>query len=137
MRRPARRGAAEAGQAAAELALVLPVLLLLLLGIVEFARAWNVYQVLTAAAREGVRTAVLASPLVDEDSVRAVIFTALRTGALDPARATVRMSGTSAPSGFPAEVVLEYPVKLMVMGLATGEAGASLSLSTSAVMRKE
>ena len=42
-----------------EFAIVLPVFLLLLLGIVEFGRAFMVYQVLTNAAREGARTAIL------------------------------------------------------------------------------
>jgi TadE-like protein len=45
----------ERGQAIVEFALVLPVLLLLLLGVIFFARAYNLQQVLSGAAREGAR----------------------------------------------------------------------------------
>jgi Flp pilus assembly protein TadG len=46
----------ERGAAAVEFALVVPVLLALLLGIIEFGRAYNVQISLTHAARETVRT---------------------------------------------------------------------------------
>jgi len=49
----------EAGAELLEAALVLPVLLMLLLGIVVFGRGWNIYQTITRAAREGAREAVL------------------------------------------------------------------------------
>jgi Flp pilus assembly protein TadG len=48
------------GQAAVELALVLPVVLLLVVGMLEFARAWNLHQVVTDAVREGARRALVA-----------------------------------------------------------------------------
>jgi Flp pilus assembly protein TadG len=43
------------GQALIEFALILPVILLLVVGMLEFARAWNLHQVMTDAAREGAR----------------------------------------------------------------------------------
>lgn len=133
-----RRGwRGEAGQAAVELALVLPVLLILLVGMIECARAWNMYQVLTDAAREGARTAILASPLVDDDSVRSVIAGALRRGALDPALATVELSGTDAPSGSATRVEVRYPARMMVFGLAGQGDRSRFELATSAVMRNE
>ena len=48
------------GQALIEFALVLPLLLLLIVGMLEFARAWNLHQTMTDAVREGARRAVLA-----------------------------------------------------------------------------
>lgn len=45
----------ERGAVAVEFALLAPVLILLLLGIMEFGRAYNVQASLTNAAREGVR----------------------------------------------------------------------------------
>jgi Flp pilus assembly protein TadG len=45
----------ERGAAAVELALVLPILLLLVFGIVEFGRSYNIQISLTGAAREGAR----------------------------------------------------------------------------------
>jgi Flp pilus assembly protein TadG len=46
----------ERGAVAVEFALLAPVLVMLLLGIMEFGRAYNVQVTLTNAAREGVRT---------------------------------------------------------------------------------
>lgn len=50
------RWRSERGAAAVEFALVVPVLLALLLGIIEFGRAYNVQISLTHAARETART---------------------------------------------------------------------------------
>jgi Flp pilus assembly protein TadG len=47
------------GAAAVEFALVFPLLLVMLLGIFEFGRVWNIHQVVTDAAREGARRAVV------------------------------------------------------------------------------
>jgi Flp pilus assembly protein TadG len=49
----------ERGAVAVEMAIVLPVLLLLVIGIMEFGRAWNVQVSLTEAAREGARHAAI------------------------------------------------------------------------------
>jgi Flp pilus assembly protein TadG len=54
-----KRLASEAnGAEIAEFAAILPVLIMLLLGIMSFARAYNVYTTITYAAQEGARTAV-------------------------------------------------------------------------------
>jgi Flp pilus assembly protein TadG len=47
------------GQALAEFALVLPVLFLLIAGIIEFGRGWNIKQAVTDASREGARWTVV------------------------------------------------------------------------------
>ena len=49
----------EKGQSLVEFALVVPLLLILVLGIVEFGRAWMTKNILTGAAREAVRVAVV------------------------------------------------------------------------------
>ena len=54
-RRPARGGALDRGAAAVEFALLLPLLLLLVFGIIDFGRALNAQVTLTQAAREGAR----------------------------------------------------------------------------------
>jgi TadE-like protein len=61
MNRPPSRGrtARDRGSAAVEFALVLPVLLLILFGIIDFGRALNAQIELTGAAREGARLAAL------------------------------------------------------------------------------
>lgn len=54
-----RAAGKDGGAAAVEFALVLPVLLLLVLGIIDFGRAFNMQIALTQAAREGVRALAL------------------------------------------------------------------------------
>ena len=66
----------ERGQAMAEMAVVLPVFLFLLLGIIQFGIAFNNYLALTDAVRAGARTAAVsrhaASPSdIAEERVRA------------------------------------------------------------------
>ncbi|GGH93152.1 TadE/TadG family type IV pilus assembly protein [Arthrobacter liuii] len=56
MVRPSERGAA-----AVEFAIVVPVLIMLLLGIMEFSRAYNAQASLSAAAREGVRVMAISN----------------------------------------------------------------------------
>lgn len=59
-----RANRSERGAAAVEMALVLPVLILLIGGIVDFGRAYYTQIILTNAAREGARGAiVLADPV--------------------------------------------------------------------------
>ncbi|HVB99782.1 MAG TPA: TadE/TadG family type IV pilus assembly protein [Candidatus Dormibacteraeota bacterium] len=61
---PARIGQANDGERGTEMlefAFVISLLMTLLLGIVTFSRAFNVYQTITRAAREGARMAVLPS----------------------------------------------------------------------------
>jgi Flp pilus assembly protein TadG len=69
----------ERGVAAVEFAIILPVLLLLLLGIIEFGRAFQVQATLAAAAREGVR--VMA---IEDDAAAARAATRTAAGGLDP-----------------------------------------------------
>ncbi len=49
----------EKGQSLVEFALILPILLLLVFGIVEFGRAFNTYLIVSNASREGARYAVV------------------------------------------------------------------------------
>jgi Flp pilus assembly protein TadG len=55
------RDASERGAAAIEFALLLPVLLMLVLGTIEFGRAYNAQITLTNAARDGVRVMAIAN----------------------------------------------------------------------------
>jgi Flp pilus assembly protein TadG len=63
-RRPASGGALDRGAAAVEFALLLPVLLLIVFGIIDFGRALNAQVTLTQAAREGARLEALNQPNV-------------------------------------------------------------------------
>jgi Flp pilus assembly pilin Flp len=63
----------ERGAAAVEFAMVLPLLLVMLIGIFEFGRAWNIFQVITDTAREGARMAVVQDGQNKQTTVPAVI----------------------------------------------------------------
>jgi Flp pilus assembly protein TadG len=64
----------ERGAAAVEFALVLPLLLLLFIGIVEFSQALQVHARLSAAAREGARIMALTSnPAAARTAVHAAV----------------------------------------------------------------
>lgn len=51
--------ASEKGQSLVEFALVLPVFIVILFGIMEFGRIWETVNVMTSAAREGARIAAI------------------------------------------------------------------------------
>jgi Flp pilus assembly protein TadG len=61
-----------AGGAAVEFALVLPVLLLMVMGILDFGRALNTHHVVTDASREAARRAVVRDGLEGADKLAAV-----------------------------------------------------------------
>ena len=129
----------EEGQALVEFALIVPLLLLLLVGLAEFARAWNTKQVLTDAARESLRSSVVANPDFTYEAMLDVIDQALLRASLDPERAEVSMDGWKAGTGTLARVQIDYTYELGLFGaLANWAAGdRTLVLSTSFVMRNE
>lgn len=127
------------GQALVEFALIVPMLLLLVLGIVEFGRAWNVYQTLTDATRQGARTAVLARTSIDADTVSAVANQIMAAAALDTASATKTLSAGFKVSGQYTTLTISYPYTLQwVSGLMswTG-AQASFNMNSTATFRNE
>ena len=104
--------ARDRGQAFTEFALVLPILLFLILGMADFARAWHSYQVITDAGREGARTAVVDNPATTEADVYEVVDSALARSGLDPASATVTLTGFGGQQGTQAGVQIDYPFEL-------------------------
>ncbi len=62
---PQKHGEKERGAEILEFALILTGLMVLTLGLISFSRAYNVYQTITRAAREGARVAVLPSSVYD------------------------------------------------------------------------
>ncbi|WP_299954480.1 TadE/TadG family type IV pilus assembly protein [uncultured Modestobacter sp.] len=96
-RRPVRRLLGERGAAAVEFALVVPVLLLLLLGIMEVSAAFNTQATLSAAAREGARSMVSSGTVA---SARSAVQTAagslsLTSVSITPASCVGAAAGTT------------------------------------------
>jgi hypothetical protein len=134
-----RRWGSEDGQALVEFALVVPLLLLLIVGLVEFARAWNTQQVLTDAAREALRNSVVANPEFTYDALLGQIDAALARASLDPDNAQVTVDGWKTGTGTPAQIHIDYRYDFGFFGPLIGWAtnDRSLALSTSFVMRNE
>jgi Flp pilus assembly protein TadG len=132
-----RFGSREEGQALVEFAITLPLLLFLLLGIVDFARAWNVYEVLTDAGREATRAAVVDQGYT-EAQIRQVAKDALaRTGiTLNDSDITIN---AGAARGEPTTVTLNYGYELKWVGWMMGLLGAdrTLDFSVASTMRRE
>jgi len=106
-RRTRRRGAS-----AVEMALVAPVLVTLLLGMIEAARLGMVAQLLTTAAREGCRVAVLdGMTQADVQSrINSVLSgSGISVGTVTPTCPSSSYTWTSAPSGTAVTVSLSVP----------------------------
>jgi len=72
MRSSTPRRGDDRGAAALEFALVLPVLLLVLFGLIDFGRLLNAQLVVSDAAREGARAAALVSQSEGEDRIDSI-----------------------------------------------------------------
>jgi Flp pilus assembly protein TadG len=132
----------DAGQSLAEFAILLPVLMGVVIGIFEFGRAWNVDQVLTNAAREGGRLAVIETS--SESDVTNAVETALTNAALEPSLATITVEGMDDGYGTQATVQVQYPYEFIFLGpimafLGDGEGDTpgSITLDSQIVMRNE
>jgi Flp pilus assembly protein TadG len=127
----------DGGQALVEFALVAPILLFLLLGIVDLARAWNVYQVLTDAGREGARYAVVDNGSTDAQIQALVQQAANAAGITVPATDIVVAEG--AARGEPTSVTIQYGHELKWVGWALGLVGADRTINFNVVstMRRE
>jgi Flp pilus assembly protein TadG len=142
------RLANERGQALLETAMTLPLVLFVAVGIFEFGRAYQTYQVLTNAAREGARVAVLPSGSLETVQSRVVGY--LQSGELaNASSATVNLNrnatvsvGTGTASA--SIVTVSYPFSFMVLNpvanLVTGSSSlgaAPFAMTVVAEMRNE
>lgn len=132
-----RRARDERGQALVEFAITMPILLFLLLGIVDFARAWNVYEVLTDAGREGARHAVVDNGSSDAEVQGIVIQAAARAGISLTAGDITITNGTG--RGDPTTVSIAGTHELKWVGWMMGLLGADKTLNFTVVstMRRE
>ena len=149
MPRLSPRVRSQRGAALLEMALTLPLLLLVCVCILEFGRAYQTWQVITNAAREGARIAVL--PGMDDTAVRSRVQQYMTIGQLPQAASatiaidrnqTVSVGGTDTASA--SQVIVNYPFDFVVLDpiarLATGQGSgtpSSLNMVATATMRNE
>lgn len=129
----------ERGAAAVEMALVLPLLLLVLFGLVDFGRMYNAQMQLTQAAREAVRVKALGGTNLDAQA-----RVAAATGGLDPvpSAAFIVVCGASDITTN-AKVTVSYNFKFItplgpiakLIGGSSSSLGDAKTLSATGVMR--
>lgn len=126
------------GTSAVEMALVAPVLVMLLLGMIEAARLGMVAQLLTTAAREGCRVAVLEG--MTQSDVQAHVDDVLAGSGISVGTVTPTCSSqytwTSAPAGTPITVSLSVPYS-QVSWLKVSAFFSNATVSASATMSSE
>jgi len=97
----------EKGQTLVEFALVLPVVVLLVVGMLQFGRLLNIWLIVSNGAREGARHAAVG---LTEAEVTQNVRDACPTLDLDSLAITV--IGAEGPKGVPVTVAVEYPVDI-------------------------
>ena len=113
-----------------EFALVVPLLLLLVLGIAEFGRAYNIQTIISGAAREGVRTMALEN---DPGAARAATRSAAPTLALSDGQISV--SPSACPAIGTSQTVSAAVTVTYRMSFVTSLFPSSITLTGVAVMR--
>ena len=137
----------ERGQALVEAALITPVVLLIMVGIFEVARAYQTWQVLTNAAREGARAAVVPGATVP--TVEGIVKKYMTDGQLGGvANATVavnqatpmvvngmNINASLVTVDYPFSFIVLQPVARLVVKDST--AGSALTMRATSLMRNE
>jgi len=128
----------------AEMAILLPVLMLLVVGIIEMSNAWRTFQVVTNAAREGAREGVLATS--DETDIRTRVQRSLEGGgvAYDPDLVTVQCfsadgtfigDGACSGSGQEVRIRIDQPFTFRVLGVLADL--VPITITSTTAMRNE
>ena len=145
MKPDSRKG--ERGSAMVEAAITIPLLLMLMVGIFEVGRAYETWQVLTNAAREGARMSV--TPSSSPATTTALIRKYMADGQLNNAStavvavnksSSITVNGTAVSASqvtvdYPFQFIMLQPVVRLVSPSAT--VGGPITMRATAVMRNE
>jgi len=129
--RPLRSGR---GQSMVEFALILPMLILLVMGVIDFARAFNVMQVVTNAAREGARVGII--PSSTNGDVTGTVTTYLSSAGQGGCNTAGANWGGGGNAGDSVTVTVTCPFQTLTGTLIPGWTG-TINLSQTATMRHE
>src|SRR3954471_12738037 len=111
-----RRVAREDGQAMVEMALILPILLVLILAIVQFGIAFNNYITLTDATRAGARKASVAR-FTGDNGASATLVVKQDATSLNPGKLSVSVTSTNwTVPGSDVTVTASYPFSINLLG---------------------
>lgn len=141
-----RRRKGELGAAAVEMAIVLPLLVILLFGTVEFGLVFYNQQMLTNASREGARAGIVAGvPHVTVGEIQSVVnnYCATHLVSFSDTPATLVTTVTPDPSVTPPlfgddlTVHVQYPYTFLLLPNFVSGLTGTLNLSAETVMRYE
>jgi Flp pilus assembly protein TadG len=144
LRRLIRRGSDERGAELIELAIVFPILMLLVAGMVDFGFLFQRYETVTNAAREGARVATLPN-YVEQDVRERVTSYLVSSGLTETPVVTVTYPTQTLPTSgrivSTASVVVTYPSRFSFIGpiaaMVGGSGWGTITLRSSSVMRVE
>jgi Flp pilus assembly protein TadG len=133
----------ERGAALLEAAVTIPLILLISVAIFEFGRAYQTWQVLTNAAREGARIAVITG--TTDAEVKSAVTNYMTIGRLANVSANDVSLQRAEPLGSStgSRVTISYPFQFMVLAPVvrlvspSSSVGAPLTMSAVAIMRNE
>ena len=135
----------ERGAALIEAAITIPIILLIAVGIFEFGRAYQTWQVLTNAAREGARAAVITGSTDTDVTNRVRNY--MKAGALGnygTAGITIKRDVVLTGADTASQIQIDYPFQFMVLNpvvrlIAPSDrkTGAPITMKSSVVMRNE
>lgn len=140
-----KRLRSQRGAALIETAITIPMVLLVAVGIFEFGRAYQTWQVLTNAAREGARVSIIASS-TDADVTTAVgnYMTAGQINGAATATVIVNRTVAFGPTSTASKITINYPFNFMVIGpvarlvrSTSTLGGGPLTMTAVALMRNE
>ena len=131
------------GAALLETAITLPIILLVSVAIFEFGRAYQTWQVLTNAAREGARVAVIFGTTDEQIKTAVTSYAQIGGVAVDVKEIAIdrnsplgaEWTGTKVTVAHPFQFIVLNPVARLVA--ANSKAGEALTMSAIAVMRNE
>jgi Flp pilus assembly protein TadG len=142
-----RHWKSERGTELVEAAIAVPIVLLLAVGLMEFGRAYQTWQVLSSSAREAARLATV--PNTDPGAPETRAYEVITDGGLtNPMSATVVVDRASTMvvngSNVSATMVtVDYPFEFQALGTVAGfinpegTLGSSVTLHASALMRND
>ncbi len=126
------------GVQALEFALVLPILLSLVFGIVDFGILLYTKGVMANASREGARQGIrFATPPLTDSDIQTITKNVLAQGNLDPTKATVNVTNAGGGFGTDLTVNLQYSFDFFIISALIPTLSSNLNLQSTSIMSNE
>ncbi len=126
------------GVQAVEFALVLPILLVLVFGIIDFGFVFYVKQVMANASREGARQGIrFVTPVLTDMDISTITKNTLANGNLDSTKATVNVTNAGGGFGTDLTVNLQYAHDFFVISALIPGISDQITLQSTTVMSNE